>query len=70
MKYVIRSIEKGERIGVEKINEKRAAAREKILAAGFQYLEYEATLGSLDALGHRIEETVHIIEAIVGGVYV
>ena len=70
MKYVIRTTEDGKRISLERTNEKLAAAREKILTAGMQYLEYEAKLGSLDALGQRVEERVYIVEAIAGNVYV
>ena len=70
MRYIVRTIENGARLGVEAIIAKRIAAYEKILAAGFQYLETEAMLGSLDALGRRIEERVYVIEAVAGSAYV
>ncbi len=70
MKFVIRSTKDGLRIPASEVNEKRKAARAKIIAAGLQYLEYQALLGSEDALGKEIQEEVTIIEAISGVVYV
>lgn len=62
MKYIIRTVENGQRITLERVQEKKKAAYEKLLASGLQYLEHEALLGSLDAMGRRIEERVYIIE--------
>jgi hypothetical protein len=70
MKFFIRTIENGKRLPVEKVDEKRKAAKDKILAAGLQYVEVEAVLGSLDALAQRIEERVYIIEGVAGVQYV
>jgi hypothetical protein len=65
MKYVIRSTdETGVRISAAAVAEKKKAAREKILAAGFQYLEAPALLGYENALGQEVQEQVVIIEAI------
>jgi hypothetical protein len=64
MKYVIRTIEDGQRIPLSRVSAKKEGARKKILAAGFQYLEYDALLGSENALGEEIQEKVTIIEAI------
>lgn len=70
MRYIVRTVENGERLGLDAVVAKRQAAYEKILGAGVQYIETEATLGSLDALGRRIEERVFIIEDVNGGAYV
>jgi hypothetical protein len=71
MKYVIRSTDQdGARVGVDKIEEKKKAAREKIYAAGLQCLEYKALLGYENAQGQPTHEEVTIIEAISGLVYV
>lgn len=70
MKYIIRTIENGQRISLEHVQEKRKAVYEKILDAGMQYLESECTLGSLDAMGRRIEEHVYVIEPMTGVSYV
>ncbi len=70
MRYIVRTVENGERLGLEAVIAKRQAAYEKILEAGVQYIETEATLGSLDALGRRIEERVYVIEAVAGNAYV
>ncbi len=64
MKYIIRTVENGLRVPLERIEEKKKAAREKFLGAGFQYLEISGILGSLNALGERIEEMVFVIEGI------
>lgn len=70
MKYIIRTIENGQRIPLETVQAKRQAAYKKILEAGMEYLETEGTLGSLNALGARIEERVYIIEPMAGVSYV
>ena len=70
MRYIVRTIENGERLGLEAVVAKRQAVYEKLLAAGFQYVETEGMLGSLDALGRRIEDPVYIIEAVAGSAYV
>jgi hypothetical protein len=70
MKYVIRSTREGQRIPAAEVAEKKKAARAKLLAAGFQYLEYPALLGSENALGQEIQEEVTIIEAIGSENYV
>ena len=70
MKYVIRSTKDGRRIPAAEVEEKKAAARAKLLAAGLHYLEYDARLGYENALGVEVQEEVTIIEAIAGGVYV
>lgn len=64
MKYIIRTIDNGRRIPLAAVIEKKQAAYTKLLDAGLQYLEYEALLGSNNALGQRIEEKVFIIEPI------
>jgi hypothetical protein len=64
MKYVIRSTEDGQRIPATKVEEKKKSARAKFLAAGLQYLEYDALLGSENALGQEVQEKVTIIEGI------
>lgn len=70
MRYIIRTVEHGQRIPLEAIQEKKMAAYSKFLDAGLQYIEYEATLGSLSPLGHRVEEKVFIIEPISEANYV
>jgi hypothetical protein len=70
MKYVIRSSDHGLRISAAKVEDKKAAARAKLLAAGLQYLEFPALLGSEDAMGRPIAEEVTIIEAIAEANYV
>jgi len=70
MRYIVRTIENGSRLGVEAVTAKRQAVYEKILATGLQYIETEGMLGSLDALGRRIEERVYAIEAVAGSMYV
>lgn len=64
MRYIIRTIESGQRISLECVQEKKKAAYQKLLDAGLQYLEFEAMLGSYDAIGQRIEERVFIIEPV------
>lgn len=70
MKYIIRSIKDGKRIPVPEIEEKKKAAKEKLLNAGLNYLEYEAQLGTLNAQAQRIEEQVIVIEAVMEENYV
>ncbi|MGO8696016.1 MAG: hypothetical protein ACLQMF_20320 [Rectinemataceae bacterium] len=65
MKYVIRSTDdRGERIPLAVLEEKKKAARDKLLAAGMHYLEYKALLGFENAMGQPVHEEVVIIEAI------
>jgi hypothetical protein len=64
MKYVIRSTKDGARISAREVDEKKKAARAKLLAAGLQYLEYPALLGCENAMGQEVQEEVTIIEAI------
>jgi hypothetical protein len=64
MKYVIRSTKDGERISAALVEEKKKAARAKLLAAGMQYLESPALLGYENAMGQEVQEEVTIIEAI------
>jgi hypothetical protein len=66
MRFIIRSTKNGERLPLKEVEVKRKAAKERILELGLRYLEYEATLGSLDPMGRRIEETVRIIEDLGG----
>jgi hypothetical protein len=70
MKYVIRTSDHGTRIPAATIEEKKRAARDKLLAAGLEYLEYPALLGSTNVLGDAIAEEVTIIEAIAEANYV
>lgn len=70
MKYIIRTIENGERLSVERIEEKQRALKEKILESGMNYLEFDAFLGSYNELGKRVKEPVHVIEPISGVSYV
>jgi len=70
MKYIIRSVEDGNRISLDEIEDKKKSVKKKILEIGLQYVEYTAMLGSLDALGNRIEEQVVIIEDAGGTNYV
>lgn len=64
MKAIIRTIDKetGKRISLDIVNEKRLSIKNKILETGLQYIETESTLGSLNAMGERIEEKVYVIE--------
>ena len=70
MRLIVRTVENGARVALDKVELKRREAKEKILGTGFQYLEVEGTLGSLNALGQRIEERVYIIEDVLGAGYV
>lgn len=70
MKYVIRSSDHGTRIPLSLIEEKKKAARAKLLSAGMHYLEYPALLGTMNAMGEEIAEEVTIIEAIAEVNYV
>lgn len=70
MKAYIRTAENGKRLSLERVNEKRISIKKDILARGFQYTENETVLGSLNAMGERIEETVYIIEDVTGVNYV
>lgn len=63
MKYILRSVEEGKRISLDMMEEKKKAVKEKILTAGFDYIEYSAILGSYNEIAERIEEQVIIIEA-------
>lgn len=70
MKYVIRSTRDGARILAREVEEKKAAARAQLLAAGMHYLEYPAMLGYNNGKGDEVQEEVTIIEAIAGVNYV
>jgi hypothetical protein len=70
MKYIIRTIEEGQRVPLDRIQEKRKAVYDRIMAAGMHYLESECILGSLNAMGQRIEEHVYVIEPMAGIAYV
>lgn len=70
MKYVIRTSDHGTRISAAAVEEKKKAARSKLLAAGLHYLEYPALLGSENAKGEAIAEDVTVIEAIAEVNYV
>lgn len=69
MRYIIRSVQDGKSIDYDKIEAKKKAAKTTLIHAGLHYIEYEATLGTLDALGERIEERVIVIEPSSGDVY-
>jgi hypothetical protein len=69
MRIVIRSSSHGERIPADVVDEKKKEARRRILAAGFQYLEFPATLGSFDTGGKEIQEDVTVIESMVEQTY-
>ena len=65
MKYVIRSTDNGgQRIPLTVVEEKKKAARDKLLAGGMHYLEHKALLGYENAMGQPVHEEVVIIEAI------
>lgn len=70
MKAIIRTIENGKRISLEQVEKKRRGVKEKILSTGFQYIETESMLGSVNATGERIEEQVFVIEDVTGEIYV
>ena len=69
MKVYVRTVENGERIPMLKVQEKCKAVQDKILQSGFQYIVTESLLGSLNALGQRIEERVYIIEDVYNDTY-
>lgn len=64
MRYIIRSTTEGVPLSVDRIEKKRTELVRSIIAEGRRYLEYEATMGSTDLQGERIEETVRIVEEI------
>ena len=70
MKFIILSTKDGQRIPAAAVEEKKKAARAKLLAAKLEYLEYAALLGHENALGLEVQDEVTIIEAISGVVYV
>ena len=70
MKAIIRTIENGKRISLEQVEKKRRAIKEKIIGNGMQYIETESMLGSVNAMGERIEEQVFVIEDVTGEIYV
>lgn len=70
MRIIIRSSDHGLRLPAAQVEEKKKAAREKILEAGMHYLEYQAILGSFDVGGHEIQEEVTIIEPVTESNYV
>ena len=70
MKAIIRTVENGERLPLDRIDLKRRSIKNKILETGMQYIETESMLGSLNAMGERIEERVFIIEDVTGVNYV
>lgn len=70
MKAIIRTIENGKRIPLDQVDNKRRSIKAKILETGMQYLETESMLGSVNAMGDRIEEQVYVIEDVSGVNYV
>jgi hypothetical protein len=70
MRFIIRSSDYGARIPAADVEAKKLAVRKKILDSGFQYLEYQAHLGSFDLSGHEIQEQVTVIESVTGESYV
>jgi len=70
MRFIIRSSDHGVRFPAEAVEAKKKAVREKILAAGFHYLEFSAQLGLYDTSGEEIREQVTIIEAVAEATYV
>lgn len=70
MRVIVRTVENGARVPVAEVEKRRKAVKDQILAGRQQYTEVEAILGSLNALGQRVEERVYIIEDVMGVNYV
>ncbi len=70
MRFIIRSSDHGVRFPAEAVEAKKKAVRERILTAGFHYLEFSAQLGLYDVNSNEIREQVTIIEVVSESTYV